>query len=149
MDNMRDLYQEVIIEHGRHPRQFGVIAQPSTFARGKNPLCGDEINVYMKLDGEHIQDIRFDGHGCAICTASASLMSEHLLGKTLTAAESIFQTFHRLLTEQGYEVCDDSLGKLVILSGVREYPARVKCATLAWHTMVNALKHVNDCATTE
>lgn len=149
MDNIRDLYQEVIIEHGRHPRNFGSIEGASCCAKGKNALCGDQITVYMNIVDDTISDIKFDGQGCAICMASSSLMTEHLIGKSVTLASSLFDTFHRLITEQGFELSDDSLGKLMILSGVREYPARVKCATLAWHTMMNAISHNNDIATTE
>jgi nitrogen fixation NifU-like protein len=149
MDNIRDLYQEVIIEHGRHPRHFGTIVDASSSAKGKNALCGDQITVYLNIIDNTITDIKFDGQGCAICMASSSLMAEHLFGKSVEAASALFETFHRLITEQGFELCDDSLGKLVILSGVREYPARVKCATLAWHTLMNAIQYVNEIATTE
>lgn len=149
MDNLRDLYQEVIIDHGRNPRHFGAMESPSACAKGKNALCGDQITVYLMINDDTVIDIKFDGHGCAICTASASLMAEHLIGKSVPLAAQLFQTFHRLITEQGFEISDESLGKLVILSGVREYPARVKCATLAWHTLMNAIERVNEIATTE
>lgn len=149
MNDLRDLYQEVIIEHGRRPRNFGQIIEPSCQAYGKNPLCGDQIMVYMNVDNGIITEIQFDGDGCAICTASASLMTEHLKGKSIDTAKALFETFHKLITEEGFSVQDDSLGKLIILSGVAEYPARVKCATLAWHTMVNALENNHAVATTE
>jgi nitrogen fixation NifU-like protein len=149
MNDLRDLYQDVIIEHGRRPRNFGQLTTPSCQAHGKNPLCGDQIIVYMNIVDESIQDIRFDGQGCAICTASASLMTEHLKGKSVEVARQLFETFHQLITQEGFIVQDESLGKLIILSGVAEYPARVKCATLAWHTMINALEQNNAVATTE
>jgi nitrogen fixation NifU-like protein len=149
MNELRDLYQEVIIEHGRRPRNFGNIENADTFARGKNPLCGDQITVYMNLENHKIKDLKFDGEGCAICLASASLMSEHLKGRDIMDAQNLFETFHKLITEENYQLADDSLGKLVILSGVKEYPARVKCATLAWHTLLHALQHNDTVATTE
>lgn len=149
MNDLRDLYQEVIIEHGRRPRNFGQLSEPTCQAYGKNPLCGDQITVYMKITDDQISEISFDGQGCAICTASASLMTEHLKGKSVEAARQLFQTFHQLITEEGFVLSDESLGKLVILSGVAEYPARVKCATLAWHTLINALEHNATVATTE
>jgi nitrogen fixation NifU-like protein len=149
MNELRDLYQDVIIDHGRRPRNFGQLQEPSCQAYGKNPLCGDQIMVYMNLKEGMIAEIQFDGQGCAICTASASLMTEHLKGKSIESARALFETFHQLLTEEGFTLTDESLGKLVILAGVAEYPARVKCATLAWHTMLNALNHNHDVATTE
>jgi nitrogen fixation NifU-like protein len=149
MNELRDLYQDVIIEHGRRPRNFGNIEQPDCFACGKNPLCGDQITVYMQIKDDRITDVKFDGEGCAICLASASLMSEHLTNRDVKEAERLFNTFHRLITEDNFAVEDDSLGKLVILSGVKEYPARVKCATLAWHTLLHALQKQDSVATTE
>jgi nitrogen fixation NifU-like protein len=149
MNELRDLYQDVIIDHGRRPRNFGQIENSTAKAYGKNPLCGDQIMVYMNIHEGVITEIKFDGQGCAICTASASLMTEHLKGKTVYMAKHLFETFHRLITEDGFAVSDDSLGKLIILSGVAEYPARVKCATLAWHTLLNALEHNETVATTE
>lgn len=149
MNDLRDLYQDVIIDHGRRPRNFGQMPEPTCQAFGKNPLCGDQIMVYLSVSNNHINDITFHGQGCAICTASASLMTEHLKSKSLDEARQLFETFHKLITENGFELHDDSLGKLIILSGVSEYPARVKCATLAWHTMLNALEHNEAVATTE
>jgi nitrogen fixation NifU-like protein len=149
MNDLRDLYQDVIIDHGRRPRNFGKLDNATCQAYGKNPLCGDTIIVYLKLQDNLISEISFDGQGCAICTASASLMTEQLKHKSLDAAKSLFETFHKLITEEGYTVQDESLGKLIILSGVGEYPARVKCATLAWHTLMNALEQNNTIATTE
>jgi nitrogen fixation NifU-like protein len=149
MNDLRDLYQDVIIDHGRRPRNFGQLADPSAQAYGKNPLCGDQIMIYMSIHEDIITDIKFDGQGCAICTASASLMTEHLKGKSVYMAKYLFETFHRLITEDGFALSDDSLGKLKILSGVAEYPARVKCATLAWHTLLNALERNTEVVTTE
>lgn len=149
MNNCRDLYQDVIIEHGRRPRNFGEMDSPSCYAHGKNPLCGDEITVFMNVQGDTIHDVKFNGNGCAICLASASLMTEHLKGKSLQEAQTLFQTFHQLITQDGFELGDESLGKLVILSGVKDYPARVKCATLAWHTLVNAIERSEQVASTE
>jgi nitrogen fixation NifU-like protein len=149
MNDLRDLYQDVIIEHGRRPRNFGQLIEPTCQAHGKNPLCGDQIIVYMKIINETISEISFDGQGCAICTASASLMTEHLKGKSIETAQKLFETFHQLITQEGFTVQDESLGKLIILSGVAEYPARVKCATLAWHTLINALEQNHAVATTE
>lgn len=149
IDELRDLYQDVIIDHGRRPRNFGQIDGACCQAYGKNPLCGDQIMVYLNHEGDNITDIKFDGQGCAICTASASLMTEHLQGRTLSYARQIFDIFHKLLTVEGYTPEDESLGKLIILSGVAEYPARVKCATLAWHTLINALDNSQAVATTE
>lgn len=149
MNDLRDLYQDVIIDHGRRPRNFGQLLEPSCLAHGKNPLCGDQIIVYMAIGDNTITDIKFDGQGCAICTASASLMTEHLKNKSIDLAKQLFETFHKLITEEGYTVEDESLGKLIILSGVGEYPARVKCATLAWHTMIHALENNHAVATTE
>jgi nitrogen fixation protein NifU and related proteins len=144
---LRELYQEVIIEHASHPRHFAVIEKPSCTGRGKNPLCGDTIALYINLDKNKITDICFQGQGCAISMASASLMCDALQNKTQMEAEHLFQLFHTLLTSEG--TADPELGKLAVLSGVREFPARVKCATLAWHTLQNALNNNANLATTE
>ncbi len=149
MNDLRHLYQDVIIEHGRRPRNFARLENADCFARGKNPLCGDQITVYMNLENDCIKEVKFDGEGCAICLASASLMGEHLTGRTITDAKNLFETFHKLVTEDNCEPEDDSLGKLIILSGVKDYPARVKCATLAWHTLLHALEKDEAIATTE
>lgn len=149
MDDLRDLYQEVIIDHGRRPRNFGAPATAGRLARGHNPLCGDELTVFLNLDGDTISEVRFEGTGCAISVASASLMSENLKGKTLAEFEKIYGNFHHMVTEdEGAEARAADLGKLGVLAGVREFPARVKCATLAWHTL-HAAVHGEDLATTE
>jgi len=140
MADLRDLYQEVILDHNRRPRNFGRLANANCCAEGFNPLCGDKVTLYLKLAGSVIEDVRFEGNGCAISTASASLMTEALKGKTLDEVQALFGAVHALLT-----VGDDagpavSLGKLEVLSGVREFPVRVKCATLPWHTLQAALR---------
>lgn len=139
MSDLRDLYQEVIFDHYRKPRNFHALAGANHVAHGHNPLCGDQVTVYLQLDGDVIRDLSFEGSGCAISTASASLMTDALKGKTLVEAEKLFEAFHDLVTHEDAEA-DSSLGKLEVLAGVREFPARVKCATLAWHTLQAALK---------
>jgi nitrogen fixation NifU-like protein len=139
MSELRDLYQELIVDHNKNPRNYGVLADANRRAEGYNPLCGDKVTVYLHVDGERIGDVRFEGAGCAISTASASLMTQAVKGKTLAEAEQLFADFHAMVT--GQEASDDAaerLGKLAVLAGVREYPSRVKCATLAWHTLHNA-----------
>ena len=138
MEDLRDLYQEVIIDHYRKPRNFHALCGANRTAEGFNPLCGDRLTLYLKLERGVISDLSFEGSGCAISTASASLMTEHLKGKTEQEAEALFQGFHQLLTQDGAGPGPD-LGKLTVLAGVRAFPARVKCATLAWHTLHAAL----------
>ena len=135
---LNDLYRDVILDHNRKPRNFGALEPADAVVEGFNPLCGDRLTVRLKMTGEHIEDIRFEGQGCAISTASASLMTEAVKGKTRTEALSLFDRVHSLLTDDAAP--SDELGKLAALSGVREYPARVKCASLCWHTLVSALK---------
>ena len=142
MLDLRDLYQEVIVDHNRSPRNFGKLENPDRVAEGFNPLCGDRLNLYLKLDNEErITDIKFDGSGCAISVASASLMTDALKGKTVEEANSVFDRFHNLITKNGPVAEEETvpLGKLVALLGVRDYPTRVKCATLCWHTLKSAL----------
>lgn len=143
MPDLRDLYQEVIIDHGRRPRNFGPLADANRRAEGFNPLCGDKITLYLKTRDGVIEDVRFEGVGCAISTASASLMSDALKGRTEAEAEALFDGFHALVTghaaPQGTECAAVPLGKLEVLAGVAEFPTRVKCATLAWHTLLAAL----------
>jgi nitrogen fixation protein NifU and related proteins len=134
---LNDLYRDVILDHNRRPRNFGPLEVADTSADGVNPLCGDRLTVKIKFDADKIQDIRFEGQGCAISTASASLMTEAVKGKTRDEAMGLFDRVHRLLTEEDAE--PEGLGKLAALSGVREYPARVKCASLCWHTLASAL----------
>ena len=133
-----DLYRDIILDHNRHPRNFGPLEPADASVEGFNPLCGDRLTLRLRLDGERIADIRFEGQGCAISTASASLMTEAVKGKTRAQALELFDRVHRLLTEDGGGGTE--LGKLEALSGVREYPARVKCASLCWHTLASALR---------
>ena len=137
---LKDLYRDVILDHNRHPRNFGRIEGTDAQADGHNPLCGDRLTVFVRLNGEQVEDIRFEGKGCAISTASASLMTEAVKGKDRAAIQSLYDKVHELLTEQD-AAADASLGKLAALSGVREFPARVKCASLCWHTLNAALAH--------
>jgi nitrogen fixation protein NifU and related proteins len=139
--DLKDLYKEVIVDHNRSPRNFRKIPGATHMQEGFNPLCGDKLTVYLKLDGDRISDVSFEGSGCAISVASASLMSERLKGKTVDEAEQLFDRMHALLTREDADDNTESLGKLAALSGVREYPSRVKCATLCWHTLKNALEH--------
>ena len=149
MADLRDLYQEVIFDHYKKPRNFRKIADANHKAEGFNPLCGDELTVYLNLSaGGVIEDVSFEGKGCAISTASASLMTETLRGKTVDEAEALFKQFHRLVTGEN-ETQSSDLGKLQVLTGVRGYPARVKCATLAWHTVHAALTNQHERVTTE
>jgi nitrogen fixation protein NifU and related proteins len=137
---LRDLYQEVVIDHSKKPRNFRKPVGANRSAEGINPLCGDEITVYLKLSGEVIEDIGFQGAGCAISKASASLMTAALKNKTRAEAEALFQRVHSMVSEGPKSKVDpQELGKLAVLSGVWEFPARVKCATLAWHTLRSAL----------
>jgi len=137
--DLRELYQDIILDHGRHPRNFHGMPQATNFAHGHNPLCGDKVTVYLKLEGDRIADVSFEGRGCAISTASASLMTEAVKGRTRAEALATFERVHRLLTDDSAPV-DEQLGKLAALSGVREFPARVKCASLCWHTLASALQ---------
>ena len=150
MSDLRELYQEVILDHNKKPRNFGVLEDATQVAQGHNPLCGDNVTVYLHVEGDTIQDIRFNGSGCAISKASASLMTGELKGKTVAEAETLFQSFHKLVTgpEASEEVLEE-MGKLAVFSGVRDYPARVKCASLAWHTVHNALQGKPEPAITE
>jgi nitrogen fixation NifU-like protein len=149
VSDLRDLYQEVIFDHNRHPRNFGKLAGANRHADGHNPLCGDKLSLYLKIDKDVITDIRFEGSGCAISTASASLMTERLKGMKVADAEALFQKFHAVITKDGHDADGSQLGKLSVLTGVRDYPARVKCATLAWHTLEAALHDKGETASTE
>ena len=141
MSDLMDLYQETILDHNRQPRNFGSLPACDHEAAGHNPLCGDKLNVYLTISGDTIVDIRFDGSGCAISKASASLMTEAVKGKSLAEVESLYGGFHELLTGDPSVRGEASveLGKLAVFEGVREFPVRVKCATLAWHTLQAAL----------
>ena len=140
MSDLRELYQDVILDHHKKPRNFRK-QENARHIEGFNPLCGDKVTVYVKLDGDVIRDVSFQGSGCAISTASASMMTESLKGKTRAEAEELFKNFHAVLTGQNQEAMnEDKMGKLVVFSGVREFPVRVKCATLPWHTFHAALE---------
>ncbi len=145
--DLRELYQEVIFDHNRRPRNFQEMPGADHVAEGHNPLCGDQLTVYVRMTGDRIEDVSFVGHGCAISTASASLMTEAVKGRPVDEVEALFQDVHTLLTDA--QVPERDFGKLVALSGVKEFPARVKCATLAWHTLHNALAGRGERARTE
>jgi nitrogen fixation protein NifU and related proteins len=144
MMDLRELYQDIILDHGRHPRNFRKIEHPTHFAHGYNPLCGDRVTVYLTLDGERIADAAFQGRGCAISTAAASLMTEVLKGKTIEEARALFAQFHARVTggepTELPEPLAEEAERLEPLTGVKAYPARVKCATLSWHALEAALK---------
>ncbi len=150
MDEMRELYQETILDHHKNPRNFKKLDVASHSSEGFNPLCGDRITVYLLLAGDTIESIAFEGSGCAICTASASVMTEMLTGKSVADAENLFGRFHDLVTGDPTGPADiEGLGKLAVFYGVREYPVRIKCATLAWHTLRAALAGESEAISTE
>ena len=144
-----DLYQDVILDHGRKPRNFHKLDGANRQAEGLNPLCGDHFKLYVKLEGDRIADIAFEGSGCAISKASASLMTGSVKGKTVAEAEKLFGSFHKLVTEGPENVSLSELGKLAALSGVCEFPTRVKCASLVWHALKNALEDQGKIVSTE
>jgi nitrogen fixation NifU-like protein len=144
---VHDLYQEIILDHSKHPRNRHAMAEANREAEGYNPLCGDKLKLFLKMDGDKVVDASFEGSGCAISTASASLMTESLKGKTREEALAMLDKFHELLTTD--TPVSQDLGKLVVFCGVRDYPARVKCATLAWHTLKSALAGRDEVASTE
>ncbi len=148
MSDLKDLYQEVILDHNRNPRNCYIMDGASCTADGHNPLCGDIVKVYLRIENGTIEEISFQGQGCAICTASTSLMTESVRGRSVEEAQGLFDEFHQMLTgvaeEQGV-----ALGKLQVFEGVREYPVRVKCATLAWHTLNAAMEEKKEDVTTE
>jgi nitrogen fixation NifU-like protein len=146
--DLRELYQSVILDHHKKPRNFGELADANGDAEGYNPLCGDRVHVWLKLVNDVVQDVRFTGSGCAISTASASMMTEVLKGNTLGEAEALFRRFHALLTGAESDEAP-ALGKLEAFAGVREFPIRVKCATLPWHTFRAALRGDTTSVTTE
>jgi nitrogen fixation NifU-like protein len=149
-DGLRALYEEVILDHNRRPRHYGRIPPGANRrAEGFNPLCGDQITLHLAVEDGVIRDVGFEGKGCAISKASASLMVESLIGKTEREAEAFFRGMHALLTGEGEPLPYAALGKLAVLAGVRDYPARVKCATLAWHTLQSALENRAEPVTTE
>jgi nitrogen fixation NifU-like protein len=148
MSDLSDLYQEVILDHGRNPRNFRAMPDATATAEGLNPLCGDHYHVFLRMDGDRLADVSFQGSGCAISKASASLMSQVLKGKSASDAEDLFQRFHKMVVE-GDAAQADGLGKLAVLKGVAEFPTRVKCASLAWHALHAALHGDQKPATTE
>ncbi|MDW8223707.1 MAG: SUF system NifU family Fe-S cluster assembly protein [Gemmatales bacterium] len=153
MSDLKELYQEVILDHQKHPRNFGSLSDATHRQEGYNPLCGDRIILYLKLQNNRIEDIAFQGSGCAISTASASVMTEAVKGKTVEEAEALYHAFHELVTGRPSETNTGTkrppLGKLAVFSGVREFPVRVKCATLAWHTLRAALEGRQETVSTE
>jgi nitrogen fixation protein NifU and related proteins len=144
---LQELYQEVILDHNRRPRNFRAI-EAGRHAEGYNPLCGDRLVVYLRVEGDRIQDVSFQGAGCAISKASASLMTDSVKGKTLEEAAALFERFQRLITRPADEPVED-LGKLSVFAGVRQFPVRVKCASLAWHTLRAAVEARNEAVSTE
>jgi nitrogen fixation NifU-like protein len=149
MSELSDLYQEVILDHNKNPRNFREIESADATADGRNPLCGDALRVYVTMDGDRVSDVAFKGSGCAISKASASMMTQEVKGKTREEAEQLFNEFHQMVTgELDVESDENHLGKLRIFSGVLEFPARVKCASLSWHTL-NAALHGDETVSTE
>ncbi len=147
MSDLADLYQDVILDHSRHPRNFGHPDDANREARGNNPLCGDRVTVYLHIDGEVIEGASFEARGCAISLASASMMTEMVKGRTVAEARDLFHRFHRLVTAEDGD--GDGLDELEALSGVREFPIRIKCATLPWHTMTAAIDQLDEDVRTE
>jgi nitrogen fixation protein NifU and related proteins len=148
MSELRELYQDVILEHSKAPRNYRELKSANHKAEGYNPLCGDHFTVYLDLEGDKIQDVSFQGSGCAISKASASMMTQSVKGKSKAEAEKLFEQFHKLVTG-AVNGDHDALGKLAVFAGVSEFPVRVKCATLAWHTLQAALEGKQDSVTTE
>jgi len=150
MSDLSSLYQEVILDHSKRPRNFHAIENADHHAHGYNPLCGDKVTIYLNLEGDRIADISFQGSGCAISTASASILTETLKGKSRAEAERLFEAFHKLVTGRAVDSPDaPALGKLAVFSGVSEFPVRVKCASLAWHTLHSALEGASADVSTE
>jgi len=150
MSELRELYQEVILDHNRSPRNFHEMENADLSMEGYNPLCGDHYTVFLRMDGERVKEVSFSGAGCAISKSSASVMTESVAGKTKKEIEEIFLSFHRLVKgEAGAAEGVDVLGKLAVFSGVSEFPARVKCASLPWHTLRGALERTKEPVTTE
>jgi len=146
--DLKDLYRDVIVDHNRNPRNFGKLEPADAHADGYNPLCGDQLSLYVALEGERLREVKFEGKGCAISIASASLLTEAVKGKSRSEVQQLFDMVHALLTRQDAQP-DASLGKLAALSGVREFPARVKCASLCWHTLNAALERHGESVSTE
>jgi nitrogen fixation protein NifU and related proteins len=150
MSDLRDLYQEVILDHNRRPRNYRKLDCPDRTCEGFNPLCGDRLTVFLELEGDRIKEVTFEGTGCAISRASASIMTDALKGKTVADAEALFERFQKMVTADSEAPADtEGLGKLAVFAGVREYPSRVKCATLSWHTLRAAVTGDKDKVSTE
>ncbi len=150
MSDLRELYQEVILDHTKHPRNFGMLESATHRAQGHNPLCGDQLALFVEVAGDRLRDLRFAGRGCAISTASASLLTEAVKGRTTAEAHALFERFHAAVTAPSDAPVDTApLGKLAALAGVREFPMRVKCASLAWHTLEAALAGKSEPVSTE
>ncbi len=149
MNELQDLYREVILDHNRRPRNFGELEDADRVVEGVNPLCGDRMTLYVKLNGDTVQDIRFKGTGCAIFVASSSLMTERVKGASLKDNLDLFEKIHDMLTAAEFDDSAQELDKLAALSGVREYPMRVKCASLPWHALKSALTGADDEVSTE
>lgn len=150
LGELRDLYQEVILDHNRRPRNFRVLQDANRTAEGYNPLCGDKVSIYLRVEDDVVRDVAFQGSGCAISKASASLLTEAVRGRRLAEIDRLFHDFHQMVTAEPTEPVDtDRLGKLAVFAGVREYPARVKCATLAWHTLRAAVEARGEPVSTE
>ncbi|MFL6575796.1 MAG: Fe-S cluster assembly sulfur transfer protein SufU [Povalibacter sp.] len=147
--DLKDLYRDVIVDHNRNPRNFGKLEPADAHVDGHNPLCGDRLSVYVNLNGDRISEVKFSGSGCAISVASASLLTEAVKGKTRDEVKDLFEDMHAVLTRHDANVDLEKLGKLAALSGVREFPARVKCASLCWHTLNAALDHEAQAVSTE
>lgn len=147
--DLKDLYRDVIVDHNRNPRNFGKLEPADAHAEGHNPLCGDRLTLYVNLDGDRIRDVKFEGSGCAISVASASLLTEAIKGKSRDEVKALFDDVHALLTRHDAAADPAKLGKLAALSGVREFPARVKCASLCWHTLNAALARSSEPVSTE
>ena len=149
-DDINDLYQELILDHNAHPHNYGELMCANHHAHGHNPLCGDDVEIYLLIKNDSIQDIGLTGQGCAISKSSASIMTDELKGKSLSEVQAIFHIFHELLTAEDSSRLDmNALGKASVFSGVKQFPMRVKCATLAWHTLIAALNGKNNAVTTE
>ena len=149
MSGLSDLYQEILLEHNSKPRNFRKVEEANQTSEGYNPLCGDQITLYLKVVDGVIDDVGFQGSGCAISRASASMMTQSIKGQSVERAQEIFDAFHHMITEPGSELDYDTLGDLETLSGINEYPTRIKCAVLAWHTMKAALAGESNEITTE
>jgi nitrogen fixation NifU-like protein len=148
MNELMDLYREVILDHNRHPRNFGPLSPADRVVKGVNPLCGDKMTLYVRLDGDRIEDVSFEGTGCAISVASSSLMTERVKGRSTGEALALFEEVHRMLTGESGEPAEH-MEKLAALAGVREYPSRIKCASLGWHALKEALTGGDEAISTE